>query len=138
MYDDGCYGEKVMGLLDNLDKIIMKDLQFYGYHGVMEEEKALGQPFTVNIEMFASLKNAGVTDSIEETVHYGHVYEDIKAIVENKRYQLLEALAEAMAERILDVYPRVNEVKVEIQKPKAPINGIFAYMAVQIHRKRLL
>lgn len=124
--------------MDCLDKIIMKDLYFYGYHGVMEEEKILGQPFTVNIEMFVPLNKAGVTDCINETVHYGHVYEDIKALVENKRFQLIEALAEAIAEKILDSYSKVKEISVEIQKPKAPINGIFSYMAVQIHRKRLL
>ncbi|OEF95796.1 2-amino-4-hydroxy-6-hydroxymethyldihydropteridine diphosphokinase [Desulfuribacillus alkaliarsenatis] len=119
-----------------MDKIIMKDMQFYGRHGVLKEEEQLGQPFIVNIELYGNLQEAGKTDDLEHTINYGQVYLGVKEIVENRRFQLIEALAEAIASEILNVYDKVLKLKVQIQKPQAPIAGVFAYMGVEIIRAR--
>lgn len=121
----------------SIDKITMKDMQFYGRHGVMKEETVLGQPFCITIILHLPLERAGKSDDLDMTVNYGLVYADIKYIVEECRYHLLEALAEAIADRILVTYSVVQSVTVEVQKPHAPIPGIFSYMAVEITRKRL-
>ncbi len=122
----------------NIDKIIMKDMQFYGKHGVMEEEAVLGQPFSVTVILHLPLEQAGKSDNLDMTVNYGLVYADVKFLVEECRYRLIEALAEAIAERILATYSIVQSVTVEVQKPKAPISGIFSHMAVEITRKRFI
>ncbi|OEH84376.1 dihydroneopterin aldolase [Desulfuribacillus stibiiarsenatis] len=119
-----------------MDKILMKGMQFYGYHGVLQEEQILGQPFIIDIELYLPLSGAGINDSIDQTVHYGMVYEDVKAIVETRRFDLIEALAETIATEVLLNYPIVEEIKVQIQKPQAPVKGIFSYMGVEITRKR--
>ena len=122
--------------LKNLDKIIMKDMAFFGYHGVLEEERALGQKFIVTIELSLSLKEAGKTDDISKTVSYAEVYDMVKKIVENVKFMLLEALAENISAMILKDFQIVSEVSVEIKKPEAPVPGIFNYMAVKINRSR--
>lgn len=119
-----------------MDKIIMKNLSFYGYHGVMQEEAVLGQKFFVDADIYLSLKQAGVSDSVEDTVHYGLAFEVIKDIVENKRYGLLEALAENIAKGLIDFSPMIQEVNVRVRKPEAPVHGIFDYFGVEIRRKR--
>lgn len=119
-----------------MDKIIMKNLAFFGYHGVLQEENVLGQKFFIDIELFVDLKKAGLSDKVEDTVHYGEVYEKVKNIVENKRFKLIEALAENIAETVLDNFPKVNEICIKIRKPEAPVNGIFDYFGVEIRRKR--
>ena len=122
--------------LKKLDKIIMKDMAFFGYHGVLEEERALGQKFIVTIELSLSLKEAGKTDDISKTVSYAEVYDMVKKIVENVKFMLLEALAENISAMILKDFQIVSEVSVEIKKPEAPVPGIFNYMAVKINRSR--
>ncbi len=119
-----------------MDKIIMKNLSFYGYHGVMQEEAVLGQKFFVDADIYLSLKEAGESDSVEDTVHYGLAFEVIKDIVENKRYGLLEALAENIAKELIGFSPMIQEVNVRIRKPEAPVNGIFDHFGVEIRRKR--
>ena len=122
--------------LKKLDKIIMKDMAFFGYHGVMKEERALGQKFIVSIELSLCLKEAGKTDDINKTVSYAEVYDLVKKLVENVKFMLLEALSENIASIILKDFQMVSEVSVEIKKPEAPIPGIFNYMAVKINRSR--
>ncbi|HZX21012.1 MAG TPA: dihydroneopterin aldolase [Clostridia bacterium] len=119
-----------------MDKILMKGLMFYGYHGVLEEEKELGQRFIVDVILYIDLKKAGKTDNLDCTVNYKEVYETIKGIVEDEQYNLLEALAERICQDILHFFDTVQKVNVKIKKPETPIVGIFDYFAVQIERER--
>lgn len=79
----------------------MEDMVFYGYHGVMEEEKVLGQKFHVDTKLYLDLKNAGKSDDLNYTVSYAEVYERIKKVVTEERYDLLEALSHRICEKIL-------------------------------------
>lgn len=119
-----------------MDKILMKDLAFYGYHGVLEEEKRLGQKFFVDVILYVDLKKAGETDDLNYTVNYEEVYKTIEAIVKNKRYNLLEALAEKICEEVLYSFDTIQKIDLKIKKPEAPVAGIFDYFAVQIERER--
>ena len=119
-----------------MDKIVMKSLAFFGYHGVMEEEETLGQKFFIDIELYTDLNKAGQSDKVEDTVHYGEVYWVVKDIVENKRFKLIEALADKIAESVLNDFVLVQGINVVVRKPEAPIPGIFDYVAVEIRRIR--
>lgn len=119
-----------------MDKIIMKNLAFFGYHGVLKEENVLGQKFFVDIELYTDLKKAGISDAVEDTINYAEVYDQVKNIVENERFNLLEALAENIGMTILDSFSMVKEICVSIRKPEAPVNGIYDYFGVEIRRKR--
>jgi len=119
-----------------MDKILMKNMSFYGYHGVMAEEKVLGQKFYIDVVLELSLKSAGMTDSVEDTVSYAEVFQVVKEHAEVKRYDLLEALAENIASNVLADFQLVKAVEVEVRKPEAPVNGIFDHFGVHIRRTR--
>jgi dihydroneopterin aldolase len=119
-----------------MDRIIMENLYFYGFHGVLEAEKELGQKFIVSIEIFLDLKEAGLNDDVKKSIDYYSVYLDVKDIVENRRFNLIEAVAEKIADFIIEKYPLTLEVKVKVLKPEAPVRGIFDNFGVEIWRKR--
>ncbi|MFW5649209.1 MAG: dihydroneopterin aldolase [Candidatus Alkaliphilus sp. MAG34] len=119
-----------------MDKILMKGLAFYGYHGVLEEEKRLGQRFFVDAILYVDLEKAGRSDDLNCTVNYEEVYKVIEKIVITERYNLLEALAEKICEKVLDSFDIVQKINIKIKKPGAPVAGIFDYFAVQIQRER--
>lgn len=119
-----------------MDKILMQHMGFYGFHGVLEEEKSIGQKFFVDLEMTLDLAPAGKSDRVEQTVSYADVYDDVKYFVESARYNLVEALAENICNMILAKYPEVVEVMVRIKKPEAPIRGLFDYVGVELRRGR--
>lgn len=119
-----------------MDCIRLKNMKFFAYHGLFEEEAKLGQRFEVDLEMVLPLEAAGESDAMEDSVHYGEVYAVVKDIVETKRFKLLEGLAHRIAQRILEKDKRIQEVAVTLRKPSAPIPGILDYAEVEIRRVR--
>lgn len=118
-----------------MDKIIGKGLTFMACHGVLPEEKVTPQKFIVDLELYKDLRQAGLSDDLSHTVSYDEVYHDVKKIVEGKSFNLIEGLAENIANTILDKYP-ISAIKVTVYKPNAPVNGEFKYFAVDIFRQK--
>ena len=119
-----------------MDKILMKNLGFYAYHGLLKEESVLGQKFFLDIELDVNTKEAGLTDDMTKSVSYADVYEVVKEIAVNKRFNLLEALAENIANEVLDQFDLVKGIMIRIKKPEAPVNGIYDYFGVEIRRAK--
>lgn len=117
------------------DKIILQGMKFYGYHGVLPEEKNLGQWFEVDVEMVGPFTTAAVLDQVEDTLDYSKIYQDIRELMEGRSCNLLETLASQVAELVLK-YPLVEEVKVRVKKPQAPLGGPIGYAAVETVRSR--
>lgn len=119
-----------------MDKILLNNLGFYGYHGVLKEESVLGQKFFIDIELYIDTKKAGLSDNMYDSVSYAEVYEIVKNITQNKRFNLIEALAENIALSVFDKFELIKEIMVRIKKPEAPVNGIYDYFGVEIRRNR--
>jgi len=117
-----------------MDKMYIKDLEVYANHGVFQEEKTLGQRFLISLELFVSLREAGITDDITKTVHYGELCHKVEEEFKKENYDLIEKATEKVAEFILLNYDLVQRVKVKIKKPWAPIGRPLQYAAVEIDR----
>jgi len=116
-----------------MDRIMARGLRFMGCHGVLPQEKIKAQEFVIDLELTLDLKPAGRMDCLELTVDYSQVYETVKKIVEEKNFNLIEALADNIANEILKGFP-VSAVAVTVYKPQAPVKGKFDYFAVSIQR----
>ncbi|MCJ8341901.1 MAG: dihydroneopterin aldolase [Cetobacterium sp.] len=116
-----------------MDKILLKGMKFYGYHGVLPAENQLGQNFYIDLEMAVDFREAAKTDNIEKSVSYAEVYEIVKEIVETKIFKLIEALGEEIAKELL-TKTSIKKIKVRVRKPEAPIPGNFEYAGIEIER----
>ncbi len=119
-----------------MDKIVLRNMKFYGYHGVRQDEQLNGQQFIVDVQLNADLKVACESDRIEDTVDYSQVFNTVKRITENRRFSLVESLAESICSRILLDFSRVTQVEVTVKKPHAPIEGEFDWVGVSVKRSR--
>jgi dihydroneopterin aldolase len=119
-----------------MDRIILKGMRFYGFHGVFPEENKLGQAFHVDVTLQLDLHEAGRKDELALTVNYANVYNLTKKLVEGKPFRLIEALAEHIASTLLDTYTIVSEINVCVTKPHPPFDVHFDGVIVDIHRKR--
>jgi len=119
-----------------MDKIKLKGLSFYGYHGLFPEENKLGQRFAVDVELALSLQKAGLTDEMQDSVDYGMVHDIVKDIVEGDPKNLIEAVAESIAAELLEKFPTVSRCVVEVIKPNPPIEGHYDAVSVRIKRER--
>jgi dihydroneopterin aldolase len=118
------------------DRIILKDLGFYGYHGVYAEEAKLGQRFFVDLELGADLSVAAATDELSTAISYAEVYDVVKAAFEAKRVKLIEALAQNVVDAIFDKFQGVEWVVIRVRKPEAPIAMVRGEAAIELHRQR--
>lgn len=117
-----------------MDQIIIKNLETFGYHGVFEEEAFLGQKFIVDAVLYLDTRKAGKSDDLRESLDYGEACQVIKKLVETERYQLIERLAEELAEKLLLTFSQLYRVGITVKKPWAPIRVALETAAVSIVR----
>ena len=116
------------------DRIVLEGMQFYGFHGANPEERALGQSYVVDLAVELDLKKPGASDSLEDTVSYPQLYRAVQGVLEGESRNLLEATAQAIADKVLGEFP-VNAVRVCLKKPRPPIRGsVIDNAAVEIYR----
>ena len=94
--------------------IELAGLEVFGYHGANEEERRDGQRFLYDLEL--EVGEAGSSDRIEDAVDYREVAACVREVSEGRAFHLLEALAAAVADALLDRFP-VARVRVRVRKP---------------------
>ena len=119
-----------------MDKIIINGLEIFARHGVNPEEKILGQKFILDITAYTDLKKAGQTDDLNDTVSYAKILKTARNVFTAKDYDLLERAAHAVAQELFAAFPAINALDITVKKPAAPINAVFSWVGVEIHRER--
>nr|WP_201468776.1 dihydroneopterin aldolase [Microbacterium hydrocarbonoxydans] len=122
--------------MDFLDEIVLTGLTVFGRHGVYDHEREDGQEFTIDLTLRMPLRDAAASDDVVDTVHYGELAEKVAAVVAGEPVNLIETLAERIADVAL-FDTRVHSVTVTVHKPHAPIALTFADVAVTVHRAQL-
>ena len=111
-------------------------MTFYGYHGATPQERERGQPFVVDVEMELDLSVPGRSDDLRDTVDYSAVHGVVGEVVEGPGRNLLESVADGLAQRLLFDFP-LESVTVRVAKPHVPIRGAtLEGAAVEIQRRR--
>jgi dihydroneopterin aldolase len=118
------------------DRVALASMAFQARHGVNDWEKVEAQRFEVDVELVFDLRPAGIDDDLTKTVDYRAVYATTRRIVESTTFNLIEALAEAIAQQVLADHPLVDEVVVRVRKPDVRLDGPLAFSGVEIHRAR--
>ena len=118
------------------DRIILQGIRVYGYHGANPEERARGQSYLVDLAVEFDLRKPGDSDRLEDTVSYTGLYRAVLAVVAGEPKSLLEAAAQALADKVLAEFP-VSAVHVVLKKPRPPIKAsVIDSAAVEIYRAR--
>ena len=117
-----------------MDRIELQGMVFSGRHGVRPAEREQPQEFKVDVKLDADLVEAGRSDRVENTVDYRLVYAIVKDVIEGESAQLIETLADRIAERVLDL-KKVLAVSVRVAKRPESMKPIDA-AAVKIRRTR--
>ena len=100
------------------DQILVRDLRFRCIVGVNDQERHEKQDVVVQITLGVDLRQAGRSDALEDTVDYKALKKDVLAMAERSQFQLVEALAESIADICLK-RARVGRVVVAVEKPGA-------------------
>ncbi len=129
------------------DRITLRGLEVFAHHGVFERERRDGQRFVVDLVVGLDLSAAAGADDVSRTVDYGGLAQRVHDAVASDPVDLLESLAQRIADVVLDTghdaqhdaepdTGPVDWVEVTVHKPEAPISVTFADVAVTIERSR--
>ncbi len=118
----------------NLDRIHIRNLEVFGKHGVLPEENRLGQKFRINAVLYTHTREAGLKDDLTKTIHYGEVSRFMTSFMVEHTFQLIETAAEQMARALLLTFPSMEKIRLEIEKPWAPIGLPLEAVSVEIQR----
>ncbi len=116
--------------------IRMKNAAFYAYHGAFEDEQNLGGKFEFDVDLYCDLSAAAESDSLAKTVDYEKVYAFIRQTVLQKKYYLLEALANTIGKGLITEFNALQRVVVRVRKPHPPVKGVIDYVEVEISQER--
>ncbi len=117
-----------------MDEIRIEDLKIYAYHGVYAEENEKGQDFYVNATLYTDTREAGKQDALSLSSDYGEICHMINDFLKLHTFSLIETMAEKTAEQLLQRFPLIQALDLEIRKPQAPIGLPFSSVSVKIHR----
>lgn len=118
------------------DRILIQRIGVFAYHGVYEEEARLGQRFFITVDCGLDLSGAGQADDLTQSISYADIAAQVQEIAVGKRFKIIEALAEAIAQDLLTRFPRLEDVAVTIEKPAAAVPALLDTIAVTIRRQR--
>ncbi len=115
-------------------KIRIHNMMFYGFHGIYEYEREQGQKFYIDVEIETKDDKVAETDALNDGVDTAAIYDIVKDVTENKRFQMLLALAAHIGDRLIAKYSHFAAVKTTVRKPSVPISGPIDYVEVEMTR----
>jgi len=121
--------------MQGLDVIRISGVAGYGYHGVLPEERRLGQRFVVDVELGLQTDAAAAADDLSRTVDYGTVAEQVHDRIEGDPVDLLETLASLIVADCL-AHEAVQSAVVTVHKPQAPVRVPFSDISLRVSRSR--
>jgi dihydroneopterin aldolase len=117
------------------DRITLRGLRVFGYHGVLDAEREEGQEFIVDAVLWLDTAAAAATDDLELTANYAALAGRLAAIVAGPPVRLIETLAQRLAEAATAAEPRARQVEITVHKPHAPVGHRLDDVSVTIRRR---
>jgi dihydroneopterin aldolase len=118
-----------------LVRLCVHNVELYGYHGVLPQERVLGGKYALDVEVWYNAARAAQTDQVECAVNYSDVVETVVRAFETPRH-LLEALSEAIIHAVMERFPSVERVVLRIRKLSVPLGRPVAYVELEQCKQR--
>lgn len=112
-------------------EIILKDMHFFAYHGLLPQEAVVGNEYVVNLTLSVDISKAMQTDEVHDTVNYAEVFQVVKAEMQ-QRSNLLEHVAGRIAHRLLNVFPTITSVDILLKKLNPPMGAEISSSAIHL------
>ncbi|RJQ33380.1 MAG: dihydroneopterin aldolase [Actinobacteria bacterium] len=118
--------------MDDLIKVEIKDLEIFGYHGVLDSEKENGQTFKICLNYWIAEKD--FADNVENTIDYARVTKVIEKTFKAKRYNLLETLAQAILKTLFAKFDGIVKAKIKLKKPQVELSSNVDSVSVSLSK----
>ena len=116
--------------------LFIDNLEVFANHGLFEEENKLGQKFIFDIECELNYKEAMFSDEMTDSISYADIAEVVVKTATTNTFNLLERLAGEILKNIFTEFPQIDNIKLKINKPGAPIKYHFEKCGVEVKTSR--
>ncbi|HPD33559.1 MAG TPA: dihydroneopterin aldolase [Bacteroidota bacterium] len=121
---------------NNLTKLTIKNLEFYAFHGVKDEEKKLGGRYQMDLELYYDSSSAIESDKLSNALNFEDILHKIAYELINKNFNLIETLGNQILQVVADNYPILKKATVRIRKFNIPFKGILDYIETEQYFER--
>lgn len=115
--------------------ITLEELEFFAYHGLFQEERKIGNKYSINLTIETDFSDAATEDKFSATVDYGALYKTIEQIMQQPT-KLLENIAYKIIQTIFNNFPQILSAEVSVAKHNPPVGGVCKWAKVQLKQKR--
>jgi len=119
-----------------MERILIKGLELFAYHGVHESERRHGQVFLLDMYISADMQAACESDNLDDTVNYSRVIDCAAAAFCAEKHRLIERAAQVTADAVMREFPRIAQLKLRVHKPDAPVKQVVSDIIFEIERNR--
>jgi len=106
-----------------MGQITLEGMEFFAYHGHMDEEQKIGNKYSIDVSIDADLSAPASTDNLKDTINYGEVYDMVKTVMA-KKHRLLEHVGYEIITAIKVKFIHIQKVTVQVSKYNPPIGGV--------------
>ena len=114
----------------------LSNLEFYAYHGVPDAEQEVGHRYRISADLHLRDCPATETDSIDDTLDYARAAAIIQSVVTSQQLRTIERLAALLADRLLEDFPRLNQVDLRVEKIAPPMPFLLESVGVSLSRRQ--
>ena len=111
--------------------IELQGMEFYAYHGVMPQERAVGNRFVVDLEIAVDVVAATSSDQLEDTLSYADIYDLVSEEMATPS-KLIEHVAGRIVERLHSSYPQISSLWVRVTKKTPPMKGVMQGASISL------
>jgi len=117
------------------DRIEIREFRLLLICGVLPEEQIRKQPFEFNLDLYVDLENVNQSTVLSETIDYGSVLDQIVELTANKKYQLMETLAEDVCSLLLAEF-KISRIVANVKKLRPPVASQLGSAGVHMTRSK--
>lgn len=112
--------------------IWLRDLRFYAFHGVMEQETRVGGWFTLTLRVGSDVERALETDDVADALNYAELYEVARREMEVPSH-LIEHVAGRIGKAVFQTFPQASAVDLWLRKDNPPMGADCSGAEVELH-----
>ena len=119
-----------------MSRIYLKGMKFNAFVGHYIEEQQIGTPINIDLSIWVDTKKVECSDNIDDALNYQHIYCDIKNIVKNNNFNLIESLSNKIIRTLLEKYQQIDKIKIELSKINIQMGGEIGCVGIEIEQNR--
>ncbi|MDH8701322.1 dihydroneopterin aldolase [Dysgonomonadaceae bacterium PH5-43] len=109
--------------------IELTQMTFWGYHGVMPQEKKVGNTYTVDLKVYFDFTAAMESDDLNDTINYASIYDIVKGEMQISS-DLIEHLTWRIVKKVKESFPQITSIDIRLAKKNPPFGGDIKEAAV--------